>query len=140
MRTNRRPWESICHTPASATLVTLNEQIKWLNGNGGLAWAAARTATSAAKPYDWAERSPIATPFVSRPQDRSRVIATIDFDPAIDAAGLAFALRASGILDVEPYRKLGRNQLRVATFVTIEPEDVDSLVQCIDFVLERMTR
>jgi phosphoserine aminotransferase len=126
------------NTPALATLVTLNEQIRWLNTNGGLPWAAARTADSALRLYDWAEKSPHADPFVSNPQDRSNVIACIDFDPSIDAAQVAATLRANGVVDVEPYRKLGRNQLRVATFVATEPDDVSALVQCIDFLLERL--
>lgn len=126
------------NTPALATLVTLNEQIKWLNTNGGLPWAAARTADSASRLYSWAEKSPHADPFVSNPQDRSNVIACIDFDPSIDAAHVASILRANGVVDVEPYRKLGRNQLRVATFVATEPDDVSALVQCIDYLLERL--
>jgi phosphoserine aminotransferase len=126
------------NTPALATLVTLNEQIKWLNENGGLPWAAARTAESASRLYDWAEISPYADPFVSNPQDRSNVIACIDFDPSIDAAHVAAILRANGVVDVEPYRKLGRNQLRVATFVATDPDDVNALVQCIDHLLERL--
>ncbi|WP_341395676.1 phosphoserine transaminase [Arthrobacter sp. G119Y2] len=124
------------NTPSLATLVTLNAQVEWLNANGGLTFAAGRTADSAARIYSWAEASPVATPFVARPEDRSNVIATIDFDESIDAAAVAKTLRANGVVDVEPYRKLGRNQLRIATFVAIEPDDVSALLRCIDFVIE----
>lgn len=125
------------NTPALATLVTLNAQIEWLNSNGGLQFAAERTADSAGRVYSWAEGSAVATPFVKDAADRSNVIATIDFDESVDAAAVAKTLRANGIVDVEPYRKLGRNQLRIATFVAIEPEDVSALLQCIDYVVER---
>ena len=124
------------NTPSLSTLVTLNNQIEWLNENGGLPFAAARTADSAGRIYSWAEASAVASPFVTRPEDRSNVIATIDFDDSIDAAAIAKTLRANGIVDVEPYRKLGRNQLRIATFVAIEPEDVSALLRCIDYVIE----
>ena len=124
------------NTPSLSTLVTLDAQIKWLNSNGGLKFAAGRTADSAGRIYSWAEKSGVATPFVSRPEDRSNVIATIDFDESIDAAAIAKTLRANGVVDVEPYRKLGRNQLRIATFVAIEPDDVSALLQCIDYVIE----
>ncbi|WP_104056095.1 MULTISPECIES: phosphoserine transaminase [unclassified Arthrobacter] len=124
------------NTPSLSTLVTLNAQIEWLNANGGLDFATARTADSAGRIYAWAEASPVATPFVARPEDRSNVIATIDFDDSIDAAAIAKTLRANGVVDVEPYRKLGRNQLRIATFVAIEPDDVSALLQCIDYVIE----
>ncbi|WAP51588.1 phosphoserine transaminase [Arthrobacter sp. ATA002] len=124
------------NTPSLATLVTLNAQVQWLNANGGLDFAAARTADSAGRIYSWAEASAVATPFVTRPEDRSNVIATIDFDDSIDAAAIAKTLRANGVVDVEPYRKLGRNQLRIATFVAIEPDDVSALLRCIDYVIE----
>lgn len=124
------------NTPSLSTLVTLNNQVEWLNANGGLQFAAGRTADSAGRIYSWAESSSVATPFVARPEDRSNVIATIDFDDSIDAAAIAKTLRANGIVDVEPYRKLGRNQLRIATFVAIDPEDVSALLQCIDYVIE----
>ena len=124
------------NTPSLATLVTLNAQVQWLNASGGLPFAAARTADSAGRIYSWAEASDVATPFVADPQDRSNVIATIDFTDAVDAAAVARALRANGVVDVEPYRKLGRNQLRIATFVAIEPEDVSALLACIDYVVE----
>ncbi|QDW28931.1 phosphoserine transaminase [Arthrobacter sp. KBS0702] len=123
------------NTPALATLVTLDAQVQWLNASGGLDFAAARTADSAGRIYRWAEASSYATPFVARAEDRSNVIATIDFDDSIDASAVAKVLRANGIVDTEPYRKLGRNQLRIATFVAIEPDDVSALLECIDFVV-----
>lgn len=126
------------NTPALATLVTLNNQIEWLNGNGGLEFAAGRTADSAGRVYSWAEASKITTPYVANPDHRSNVIVTIDFDESIDAAAIAKVLRANGVVDVEPYRKLGRNQLRIATFVAIEPEDVSALLKCIDYVVEQL--
>jgi phosphoserine aminotransferase len=126
------------NTPALATLVTLNNQIEWLNANGGLEFAAKRTADSAGRVYGWAEASAVATPYVANPEHRSNVIATIDFDESVDAAAVAKALRANGVVDVEPYRKLGRNQLRIATFVAIEPEDVSKLLSCIDYVLREL--
>jgi phosphoserine aminotransferase len=109
--------------------------VEWLNAQGGLDWAAKRTADSADRIYSWAEASDFATPFVSNPSERSNVIATIDFDESVDAAQVAKILRANGIVDTEPYRKLGRNQLRIATFVAIEPDDVTKLTQCIDYVV-----
>jgi len=126
------------NTPSLSTLVTLDAQVQWLNGNGGLDWAAARTADSASRVYGWAEASPVATPYVARAEDRSNVIATIDLDESIDAAAVAKALRANGVVDTEPYRKLGRNQLRIATFVAIEPDDVSALTRCIDYVIENL--
>ena len=126
------------NTPALSTLVTLNEQVKWLNTNGGLDFAAKRTADSAGRLYSWAEASSVATPFVVNPEDRSNVIVTIDFDESVDAAAVAKVLRANGIVDTEPYRKLGRNQLRIATFVAIEPDDITALTKCIDYVIENM--
>ncbi|WP_375386681.1 phosphoserine transaminase [uncultured Microbacterium sp.] len=127
--------EQTLNTPAITTLVLLDSQLEWMLGNGGLAWSSARTAESSAALYDWAEASAVATPFVADPADRSPVVVTIDFDEAIDAAAIAKTLRANGIVDTEPYRKLGRNQLRVATFVSIEPDDVRQLIRSIDFVL-----
>lgn len=126
------------NTPALATLVTLNNQIEWLNANGGLDFAAKRTADSAGRVYSWAEASAVATPYVANPEHRSNVIATIDFDESVDAAAVAKVLRANGVVDVEPYRKLGRNQLRIATFVAVEPEDVSKLLSCIDYVLREL--
>ena len=128
------------NTPALATLVTLDAQVQWLNSNGGLDFASARTADSAGRIYRWAEASDFATPFVAKAEDRSNVIATIDFDDSIDAAAIAAALRANGIVDTEPYRKLGRNQLRIATFVAIEPDDVSALLECIDFVVAELKK
>lgn len=126
------------NTPALSTLVTLNEQVKWLNANGGLDFASKRTADSAGRLYSWAETSSVATPFVAKTEDRSNVIVTIDFDESVDAAAVAKVLRTNGIVDTEPYRKLGRNQLRIATFVAIEPEDVTALTKCIDYVIANL--
>nr|WP_231366406.1 phosphoserine transaminase [Zhihengliuella flava] len=126
------------NTPSLSTLVTLDDQITWLNSQGGLAWASARTADSASRVYDWAAASEVATPYVVNPDERSNVIATIDFDASVDASAISTALRANGVVDTEPYRKLGRNQLRIATFVSIEPDDVTALTRCIDYVLENL--
>jgi phosphoserine aminotransferase len=124
------------NTPALSTLLLLENQIEWINGNGGLPWASARTAESSSALYDWATASEYATPFVQNPEHRSQVVVTIDFDPSIDAAAVATTLRANGIVDTEPYRKLGRNQLRVATFTAIDPDDVRKLIACVEFVVE----
>ncbi len=126
------------NTPAVATLFLLEQQVKWINEHGGLQWADARTRESSNALYEWAEASAVATPFVADPADRSPVVVTIDFDESVDAAAIAKSLRANGIVDTEPYRKLGRNQLRVATFVSIEPDDVRQLIRCIDYTLERL--
>ncbi|MGO4488108.1 phosphoserine transaminase [Microbacterium sp. 2RAF4] len=126
------------NTPALTTLHLLDSQLRWILDNGGLTWAAARTSESSAVLYDWAEASSVATPFVADAAHRSPVVATIDFDDSIDAAAIAKVLRANGIVDTEPYRKLGRNQLRVATFVSIEPDDVRQLTRSIEFVLENL--
>ena len=123
------------NTPAIATLLLLESQLDWINGNGGLAWADARTAESSGILYDWAESVEYATPFVADPAHRSQVVVTIDFDDTVDAAAVATALRANGIVDTEPYRKLGRNQLRIATFTAIEPDDVRALVSCVEYVV-----
>jgi phosphoserine aminotransferase len=125
------------NTPAIATLFLLDEQLQWLNDQGGLAFAASRTADSASRIYPWAEQSPYATPFVSEPVFRSPVVATIDFD-GVDAAAIARTLRANGIVDTEPYRKLGRNQLRIGMFPSVEPDDVSQLCRCIDWVIEQL--
>ncbi|MDO5503062.1 MAG: phosphoserine transaminase [Actinomycetia bacterium] len=125
------------NTPAVATLAMFANQLEWLNGNGGLTWAVERTAESSGLIYDWAEQSPYATPFVSDPAHRSQVVATIDFDDSVDAAAVAKTLRANGIVDTEPYRKLGRNQLRIATFPAVEPDDVRRLVRAIDYVVQQ---
>jgi len=127
------------NTPAIVTLQLLDSQLDWILDNGGLGWAAARTAESSSVLYDWAEASSVATPFVADPGHRSPVVATIDFDDSIDAAAIAKTLRSNGIVDTEPYRKLGRNQLRVATFVSIEPDDVRQLTRSIDYVLENLS-
>ncbi len=126
------------NTPAIATLLMLESQLDWINGNGGLSWADARTRESSGVLYDWAASVDYATPFVENPDHRSQVVVTIDFDDSIDAAAIAKTLRANGIVDTEPYRKLGRNQLRVATFVAIEPDDVRRLVASIGYVVEKL--
>ena len=123
------------NTPALATIVMMAEQVDWFNGNGGLSFATGRSATSAAALYGWADKSDYASPYVSAADKRSAVIGTIDFDERIDAANLAKVLRANGIVDTEPYRKLGRNQLRVAMFPAIDPSDVEALTACIDYVV-----
>ena len=126
------------NTPALTTLLLLDSQLGWIRDNGGLQWADARTRESSQALYDWAEASTFATPFVTDAAHRSPVVATIDFDDSIDAAAVAKSLRANGIVDTEPYRKLGRNQLRVATFVSIEPDDVRQLIRCIDFTIDAL--
>ena len=126
------------NTPAVATLVMLADQVEWLNGNGGLDWAVSRTADSSGRLYGWAERTAYTTPFVADPAARSQVVGTIDLDDAVDAAAVAKVLRANGIVDVEPYRKLGRNQLRVAMFPAVEPDDVEALTRSVDFVVEQL--
>jgi phosphoserine aminotransferase len=126
------------NTPAVATLFLLADQIEWILGQGGLDWAVGRTADSSGRLYDWAERSPFATPFVARPELRSQVVGTIDFDAAVDASVVAKTLRANGIVDTEPYRKLGRNQLRVGMFPAVEPDDVSALTACIDHIVGKL--
>ena len=126
------------NTPSVATLLMLTEQIDWMLAQGGLDWAVARTADSSSRLYTWAEKAPYATPFVADPAHRSQVVGTIDFADTVDAAAVAAALRANGIVDTEPYRKLGRNQLRIAMFPAIDPGDVEALTACIDFVAERL--
>ncbi|WP_030165985.1 phosphoserine transaminase [Spirillospora albida] len=127
------------NTPAVATLLLLAEQIEWMNGQGGLAWTTARTADSSQRLYTWAEKTSYTTPFVADPAHRSQVVGTVDFADGIDAAAVAKVLRANGIVDTEPYRKLGRNQLRVAMFPAIDPADVEALTACIDHVVERLS-
>ena len=124
------------NTPALATLLLLADQLEWMLGSGGLDWCVERCASSAGHLYGWAESSDFAAPFVSDPAKRSPVVGTIDFDEAVDAATIAATLRANGIVDVEPYRKLGRNQLRIAMFCAIDPDDVEALTTCIDWVVE----
>jgi phosphoserine aminotransferase len=124
------------NTPALATLLLLADQIEWMLEEGGLDWCVKRTGDSAAHLYGWAERSDFASPFVADPAKRSLVVGTIDFDDTVDAAQVAATLRANGIVDVEPYRKLGRNQLRIGMFPSVEPADVEALTACIDWVVE----
>jgi phosphoserine aminotransferase len=126
------------NTPAVGTLWLLADQIDWINGNGGLDWAVARTTDSSNRLYTWAEKSPYATPFVTDPALRSLVVGTIDFADSVDAAAVAKVLRANGILDTEPYRKLGRNQLRIGMFPAVDPDDVEALTACIDTVVEAL--
>jgi phosphoserine aminotransferase len=125
------------NTPALATLFLVADQLDWLLGNGGLDWAASRCDRSAEIVYGWAESHALASPFVAKPDERSRVTATVDFDAPIDAGWLAGQLRANGIVDTESYRKLGRNQLRIAMFPNIEPDDLAVLTRAIDYLIER---
>jgi phosphoserine aminotransferase len=125
------------NTPALATLFLLGQQLDWLLEQGGLAWATKRCDESAGILYGWAEASDYASPFVADPAKRSHTVATIDLDPSVDAAAVAAALRANGIVDTEPYRKLGRNQLRVAMFPAVDPADLDTLTRAIDWLVER---
>jgi phosphoserine aminotransferase len=126
------------NTPAIGTLALLAEQIDWMLGNGGLDWAVKRTADSSQRLYSWAQDRAYTTPFVTEPRLRSQVVGTIDFNDSVDAGAVAATLRANGIVDTEPYRKLGRNQLRVAMFPAVEPDDVSALTECIDWVVERL--
>jgi phosphoserine aminotransferase len=130
--------EQTYNTPAVATLLLLADQVGWMLDNGGLDWCVARTTESSSHLYGWASEREFAAPFVRDPDKRSLVVGTIDFADHVDAAAIAATLRANGIVDVEPYRKLGRNQLRVGMFPAIEPDDVRALTACIDFVVERM--
>jgi len=127
------------NTPAVATLLLFADQLEWMNGRGGLDWCTARTADSSSRLYDWAEASEFATPFVANPAHRSQVVGTIDFTDSVDAAAVAKVLRANGIVDTEPYRKLGRNQLRVGMFPAVEPDDVSALTACIDHVVAELS-
>jgi len=126
------------NTPAVATILMMNEQVKWFNSNGGLDWCVSRTKESSDAIYEWAMASDFATPFVSDPAKRSQVVATVDFDESIDAEVVAKVLRANGVVDTEPYRKLGRNQLRISVFPAVEPSDVRQLLKCIDFVIAQL--
>lgn len=126
------------NTPAVATLLMLDEQVQWILDNGGLSWAGAKTAATSAALYAWAEATSYTTPFVTDPADRSPVVVTIDFDDSVDAAAIAKSLRENGIVDTEPYRKLGRNQLRIATFVSIDESDVLRLISAIEYTAERI--
>ncbi len=131
--------EQTYNTPALATLWLLADQVEWMNAGGGLEWCASRCDASAEVLYGWAEASPFASPFVEKPDERSHVVGTIDFDAsAADALVVAGVLRANGVVDTEPYRKLGRNQLRIGLFPSIETDDVRALTACIDHVVERL--
>jgi len=127
------------NTPALATILLMAEQVDWFNSQGGLSWCVQRTNESSGLLYSWAEASDVATPFVTDPALRSGVVATIDIDEAIDATQICSALRANGIVDTEPYRKLGRNQLRIAVFPAVEPDDVRKLIASIDYVISQLT-
>jgi phosphoserine aminotransferase len=124
------------NTPSLGTLILLADQVEWMLANGGLEWCVGRTGANAEHLYGWAERSGFAQPFVADPEKRSAVVGTIDFDDGIDAAAIAAALRENGIVDTEPYRKLGRNQLRVGMFPAIEPSDLEALTASIDWLIE----
>ncbi|GGO72540.1 phosphoserine transaminase [Nocardioides deserti] len=126
------------NTPSVATLFLMAEQLDWMLANGGLAGMVERTTASSTALYSWAEASPLAFPYVAEPAHRSLVIGTIDFEPQVDAARLAAVLRANGIVDTEPYRKLGRNQLRIAMYPAVDPADVEALTASIDWVLDRL--
>jgi phosphoserine aminotransferase len=123
------------NTPALVTLMLLAEQIEWMNSNGGLSFAAGRSAASSEILYSWAEKTSYTTPFVTDPAMRSKVVGTINLDDAIDATKISTALRANGIVDTEPYRKLGKNQLRIGMFPAVDPSDVEALTKCIDHVV-----
>ncbi len=126
------------NTPALATLVLLNEQLQWMLGNGGLSWCVDRCRTSSGHLYNWATTSAYATPFVADPAQRSAVVGTIDLDESVRADDVCTALRANGIVDTDSYRKLGRNQLRIGMFPSVEPDDVAMLTGCIDYVVEAL--
>ncbi|CAI9399460.1 phosphoserine transaminase [Nocardioides sp. T2.26MG-1] len=126
------------NTPAVATLFLMAEQLDWMNASGGLDGMVARTTESSDLLYTWAEKSPYAFPYVPDPAHRSLVIGTIDFDDSVDAARIAAVLRANGVVDTEPYRKLGRNQLRIAMYPAVDPADVEALTHCIDWVVENL--
>jgi phosphoserine aminotransferase len=131
--------EQTYNTPALATLLLLDDQIQWMLGElGGLRGCVERTSDSSGRLYGWAERSEFASPFVADPAKRSLVVGTIDFDESVDAPALAAALRANGIVDTEPYRKLGRNQLRIGMFPAVDPDDVEALTACVDWVVENV--
>jgi phosphoserine aminotransferase len=127
------------NTPSLATIFLMAEQVDWMNSQGGLEWCVQRTIDSSSRLYGWADKSDYATPYVQDPADRSLVIGTIDLDDSIDAAAVAKVLRAHGVVDTEPYRKLGRNQLRVAMFPAVEPDDVEALTRCVDHVVQGMS-
>ena len=124
------------NTPSVATLFLMAEQLDWMNANGALAGMVERTTASSDVLYGWAEKMSYTTPYVADPAHRSLVIGTVDFDDSIDAAAIAKVLRAHGVVDTEPYRKLGRNQLRIAMYPAVDPADVEALTRCIDYVVE----
>jgi phosphoserine aminotransferase len=126
------------NTPSVATLFLMAEQLDWMNAQGGLAGMVERTTASSDALYGWAEKTAYTTPYVVDPDHRSLVIGTIDFDESIDAAAIAATLRANGIVDTEPYRKLGRNQLRIAMYPAVDPADVEALTACIDYVVDNL--
>ena len=128
------------NTPALATLLLLAEQVEWFNANGGLSWAVDRAADSANRLYTWADKSEYATPFVTDPALRSNVVGTIDFADGIDATAISKALRANGVVDTEPYRKLGRNQLRISMYPAVDPDDVEALTHSIDYVISQLAK
>lgn len=128
------------NTPAVATLILLAEQIEWMNAGGGLEFAAGRSADSSSRLYSWAEKTSYTEPFVVDPAARSKVVGTINFDDSIDAMEVAKALRANGIVDTEPYRKLGKNQLRIGMFPAVEPSDIDQLIASIEYVVEQLRK
>jgi len=130
--------EQTYNTPAVGTLWLLADQLDWILGNGGLPWAVSRTTDSSSRLYGWADKAPYAEPFVTDPALRSLVVGTVDFDDSVDAALLAKVLRANGIVDTEPYRKLGRNQLRIGMFPAVDPADVEALTACIDHLVSRL--
>ena len=127
------------NTPALATLIMLADTVEWMNDNGGLDFAAGRSAKSAANLYSWADATDYTTPFVADPAKRSPVVGTIDLDDSVEATAVSAVLRANGIVDTDAYRKLGRNQLRIAMFPGIDPDDVAQLTRCVDHVVERMS-
>lgn len=128
------------NTPAIGTLFLLDQQLQWMLAQGGMDFITARTSDSSSRLYAWADAHELASPFVEQPEWRSPVVGTIDFDDRVDASELCRLLRAEGIVDVEPYRKLGRNQIRVACYTAIEPDDVTALTQCVDALLDRAMR
>jgi phosphoserine aminotransferase len=131
--------EQTYNTPAVATLLMLCDQLDWMLSSGGLDWCVERSRCSSSHLYGWAEASELTTPFVADPAKRSLAVGTIDFDESVDAPALAATLRANGIVDTEPYRKLGRNQLRIGMFPAVEPDDVEALTACIDWVLANVS-
>ena len=126
------------NTPAVGTLILFDEQVQWMNANGGLDWCAKRSAQSAQIMYSWAESREFATPFVAKPEHRSTVVATVDLD-GVDANEVCAALRANGVVDTDSYRKLGRNQIRIGMFPAIDPDDVNQLTKCVDFVVSELS-